>query len=151
MPGFDVKGAVASQRSLAQPVTGSIAATGCWRANRMRLSRGSMSGSGNPILDRTDEWFVPRFGPRRFRVFMGLLFLPYTAMVLCFTILGALLAPQVDWHRVVALIVVYALALGIAAHALDALGKGPAKPWGSVFRAHTLKAIATTALVAAYA
>lgn len=110
-----------------------------------------MSGSGNPILDRSEEWFVPRFGPRRFRVFVGLLFLPYTAMVLCFTVLGALLAPHPDWERVVALMVVYALALGIGAHALDALGNGPTKPWGSVFGPRTLKTIAAAALVAAYA
>ena len=31
---------------------------------------------------RMNEWFVPKFGPTRFRVFVGLLFLPYTGM--CF-------------------------------------------------------------------
>ncbi len=65
--------------------------------------------------DRTREWFVPRFGPRAFRVAVGLLFLPYTAMVLSFTVLGALLAPAVDWERVAALLVIYGLALGVGA------------------------------------
>ncbi len=101
--------------------------------------------------DRSEEWFVPRFGPRRFRVAVGLLFLPYTGMVLSFTVLGALLAPALDWERVLALAVVYALALGIAAHALDALGSRAAKPWGAAFRPATLKALAVVALAAAYA
>lgn len=106
---------------------------------------------GISSIDRTDEWFVPRFGPRRFRVFVGLLFLPYTAMVLCYTVLGALLAPRVDWERVGALLVIYALALGIAAHALDALGRGDAKPWGAVFAPRTLKILAAVSLVLSYA
>ena len=37
-------------------------------------------------LDRTTEWFVPRFGPPRFRAIVGLLFLPYTGMVLAYTV-----------------------------------------------------------------
>lgn len=99
--------------------------------------------------DRTEEWFVPRRGPPRFRVFIGLMFLPYTGMVLAFTVLGGMLAPVVDWERVAALLVIYALALGVGAHALDALGSAT-KPWGSVFSARSLKAIAAMALVAAY-
>lgn len=105
---------------------------------------------GRPA-DRTQEWFVPRFGPRVFRVAVGLLFLPYTGMVLSFTVLGALLAPHVDWERVAALLVIYGLALGIGAHALDALGGAAGKPWGKVFAPRTLKAIAAVSLVLAYA
>ncbi|HZQ61471.1 MAG TPA: hypothetical protein VFC24_09000 [Casimicrobiaceae bacterium] len=110
-----------------------------------------MTPPGERIIDRSDEWFVPRFGPRRFRVLVGLLFLPYTGMVLSFTALGALLAPVIDWERVAALLVIYALALGIGAHALDAIGKGAAKPWGSVFASRTLRWIAGVSLAAAYA
>lgn len=106
---------------------------------------------GISSIERTDEWFVPRFGPRRFRVFVGLLFLPYTGMVLCFTVLGALLAPAIDWERVGALLLIYSLALGMGAHALDALGRGEAKPWGAVFRPRTLKIIAAVSLLLAYA
>lgn len=104
-----------------------------------------------PLGDRSEEWFVPRFGPRRFRLAIGLLFLPYTGMVLAFTVLGALLAPAVDWERVAALLVIYALALGVAAHALDALGSRTVKPWGHAFKPATLKVVAAGALVAAYA
>src|ERR1700758_127875 len=53
-----------------------------------------------PVLDRTAEWFVLKFGPPRFRVFVGLLFLPYTAMVLAYAVIGAMLAPGIDWNRV---------------------------------------------------
>lgn len=101
--------------------------------------------------DRTEEWFVPRFGPRRFRVAVGLLFLPYTGMVLSFTVLGGLLAPVVDWERVLALLVIYALALGIGAHALDALGSKSIKPWGAAFSPAALRTVAIVSLVAAYA
>ncbi|MEP6655592.1 MAG: hypothetical protein ABJC33_00055 [Betaproteobacteria bacterium] len=92
---------------------------------------------------------MPKSGPRRFRVFIGLLFLPYTGMVLAFTVLGGMLAPAVDWERVGALLLIYALALGVGAHALDALGSAN-KPWGTVFSARSLKAIAAAALVASY-
>lgn len=105
---------------------------------------------GDLARDRTSEWFVPRFGPRRFRVAVGLLFLPYTGMVLAFTVLGALLAPRVDWERVAALLLVYGLALGVAAHALDALASRTAKPWGEVFSRRSLVAAALVSLLAAY-
>ena len=42
--------------------------------------------------DRRNEWFVPTIGPIKLRIFIGLLFLPYTGMVLAFTIIGATLA-----------------------------------------------------------
>src|SRR3982751_4621309 len=102
-------------------------------------------------MDRSGEWFVPRFGPPAFRVAIGLLFLPYTGMVLGFTVLGASLAPRIDWERVLALLAIYALALGIGAHALDALGTGARKPWGAVFRPAHLKLIAGATLASAYA
>lgn len=102
-------------------------------------------------MDRRSEWFVPSFGPERFRVAVGLLFLPYTGMVLSFTVIGSMLAPSIHWDRVVAIAVIYFLALGIGAHALDAVGSRDAKPWGEVFTRFQLCAIATASLVAAYA
>jgi hypothetical protein len=104
-----------------------------------------------PQRDRTNEWFVPRFGPQRFRVLVGLLFLPYTGMVLAFTVLGAMLADTVHWDRVGALLVIYFLALGIGAHALDAVGSKARKPWGAVFSRAQLVTLATLSIVAAYA
>jgi len=42
---------------------------------------------------RINEWYVPKFGPMKFRLFIGLLFLPYTGMCVSFVIMGALLSP----------------------------------------------------------
>ena len=101
--------------------------------------------------DRRTEWFVPSFGPARFRVAVGLLFLPYTAMVLSYTVIGSMLAPEIHWDRVVAIVLVYFLALGIGAHALDALGSRGVKPWGQVFSPRQLWTLAAVSVVAAYA
>ncbi|KQT13271.1 hypothetical protein [Ramlibacter sp. Leaf400] len=100
---------------------------------------------------RLNEWFVPSFGPLRFRVAMGLLFLPYTGMVLAFTVIGSMLAETVHWDRVAAIVVIYFLALGVAAHALDAVGSRGTKPWGSVFSRRQLWGVAAGSLVLAYA
>lgn len=85
------------------------------------------------VNDRRSEWFVPPIGPVKFRIFLGLLFLPYTGMVLAYTVIGATLAETVDLQRIGALAAAYFLALGIAAHALDALGSHGIKPWGTHF------------------
>ena len=100
---------------------------------------------------RLNEWFVPSFGPLRFRVAMGLLFLPYTGMVLAFTVIGSMLAETVHWDRVAAIVVIYFLGLGVAAHALDAVGSRGTKPWGSVFSRRQLWGVAAGSLVLAYA
>jgi hypothetical protein len=101
--------------------------------------------------DRRTEWFVPSFGPERFRLAMGLLFLPYTGMVLSYTVIGSMLAAEIHWDRVGAIVLIYFLALGIGAHALDAVGGRGAKPWGRVFSRTQLWTLAVTSLVAAYA
>ncbi len=100
--------------------------------------------------DRSTEWFVPAFGPVRFRVFIGLMFLPYTGMVLAYTLIGSMLAPEISWNRVLAILIIYFLALGIGAHALDAMGSKALKPWGRVFSGAELKLLAATSLIAAY-
>lgn len=87
----------------------------------------------NCSADRLSEWFVPKFGPSKVRTFVGLLFLPYTGMVLSFSVIGSTIATQVHWDRVVAIVVIYSLGLGVAAHGLDALGSKGIKPWGTVF------------------
>lgn len=101
--------------------------------------------------DRRGEWFVPTIGPLALRLFIGMLFLPYTGMVLSFTVMGSLLAEPIHWDRVAAIAVVYFLALGVGAHALDALGSKGIKPWGSIFSRPLLGAIAGLSIAAAYA
>ena len=71
--------------------------------------------------DRTSEWFVPKFGSKKFRISIGILFLPYTSIVTCFAALGAISGP-LQLERVAAICVIYILALGIGAHLLDAVG-----------------------------
>ena len=100
---------------------------------------------------RINEWFVPRFGPTRFRVFVGLLFLPYTGMCVSFTIIGSMLAGEIAWDRVGAIALIYALALGVSAHVADSLGSKKAKPWGTYFTKAQLLALMAGSLVAAYA
>ncbi len=100
--------------------------------------------------DRTAEWFVPKFGPARMRSFIGLLFLPYTGMVLSFSLIGAMLAQTVYWDRVAAILLIFFFGLGIGAHALDALGSKGAKPWGAVFSRLQLWLLAVASLAVAY-
>lgn len=104
----------------------------------------------NKAADRKSEWFVPKFGPAKFRTFVGLLFLPYTAMVLSFSIVGSMLADPIHWERMAAMVVIYFLGLGIGAHALDALGSKGVKPWGTVFSRRQLWILAVGSLVLAY-
>jgi hypothetical protein len=100
--------------------------------------------------DRKSEWFVPQFGPERFRSLVGLLFLPYTGMVLSFAVIGSMTAEPIHWDRVLAIAVIYFLGLGIGAHALDALGSRGVKPWGTVFSRPQLWLLAVGSLVLAY-
>lgn len=81
-------------------------------------------------LDRTSEWFVPKFGPRNFRVSVGILFLPYTGIVTCFAAWGSL-SGSFGAERLAAICAVYFLSVGVCAHCLDAVG-GKTKPWGEL-------------------
>ncbi len=78
--------------------------------------------------DRMSEWFVPKFGPRNFRLSVGILFLPYTGMVVSFAIWGSL-SVEFSLDRLVSIGLLYFFALGVSAHGLDALGSKK-KPWG---------------------
>jgi hypothetical protein len=80
--------------------------------------------------DRTSEWFVPKFGSKNFRISVGIMFLPYTSIVTCFAALGSLSGPF-EIERLIAISVMYFLAIGVAAHFLDAVG-GKTKPWGDL-------------------
>jgi hypothetical protein len=94
---------------------------------------------------RSREWFVPRFGSRRFRLLVGLSFYPYSLMNASYVLIGSLLASPVHYDRMVAMAVVYLLAVGVAAHALDAMG--PNKPWGDLLSRRQLGWLAVAGLV----
>lgn len=81
---------------------------------------------------RYSEWFVPKFGSRNFRLCCGILFLPYTGMVVSFAAWGSF-ATSFSVERLGAIGVLYFLALGVSAHCLDALGS-KSKPWGALPR-----------------
>ncbi len=98
--------------------------------------------------DRLSEWFVPKFGNRNFQLWIGILFLPYTGMVVSFAVWGSL-AVDFSLERLGAICLLYFLALGISAHCLDALGS-KAKPWGFLSKKKLLT-IAISALAGAFA
>jgi hypothetical protein len=91
--------------------------------------------------ERFTEWFVPKFGPRNFRLFCGILFLPYTGMVVSFAAWGSI-ASNFSVERLLAICVLYLLALGVSAHLLDAIS-GKSKPWGILSK----KKILTSSLI----
>lgn len=102
-------------------------------------------------IARLNEWFVPQFGPIKFRIFVGMLFLPYTGMCISFSIVGSLLSPTtIMWDRLVAIVIIYFAALGISAHAADNMGSKK-KPWGDLFSNLELLIMLVCGLVVAYA
>ncbi|HJU79946.1 MAG TPA: hypothetical protein VJ599_10335 [Nitrososphaeraceae archaeon] len=101
-------------------------------------------------IARLNEWYVPQFGPIRFRIFVGMLFLPYTGMCISFAIIGSLLSPStIAWDRVLAIIIIYFTALGISAHAADSMGSRT-KPWGNRFSSIELLIMVVGGLIVAY-
>jgi hypothetical protein len=104
----------------------------------------------NTENNRLNEWYVPKFGPRGFRIFAGMLFLPYTGMCISFAVLGSMLATHIVWDRVVAISAIYALGLGLAAHAADNLGSKTTKPWGNYFSNRQLWYMVLLGLIPAY-
>lgn len=80
--------------------------------------------------DRLSEWFVPKFGSQNFRLSIGILFLPYTGMVISFAVWGSL-SVEFSLDRLISICLLYFFAVGISAHCLDALGSKK-KPWGNI-------------------
>lgn len=99
---------------------------------------------------RINEWFVPRFGPLKFRAFIGMLFLPYTGMCISFTIIGSMLSESIAWDRVLSIFIIYFLALGVSAHAADNLGSKKVKPWGNFFSIFELRLMVIVGLSVSY-
>jgi hypothetical protein len=98
---------------------------------------------------RINEWYVPGFGPKKFRLLVGLSFYPYSLMNASYVLIGSLLAPSVHYDRMFGMALVYLLAVGVAAHALDAMG--PNKPWGEFLSRRQLLWLAVCGLVPALA
>lgn len=95
------------------------------------------------------EWYVPRIGPRKFRLLVGLSFYPYSLMNASYVVIGSLLATPVHYDRMAGMAVVYLLAVGVSAHSLDAMA--PNRPWGGFLSRRQLLFLAMSALVPACA
>lgn len=99
--------------------------------------------------NRLNEWFVPKFGPIQFRIAIGILFLPYTAMCISFVLWGSLVSPSIHWDRIVAIVLIYFFALGIGAHFADSIGSRK-RPWGVGIDKHVSWIIMLLSLSVAY-
>jgi len=66
-------------------------------------------------------------GPRGWRAWWTLLHPPYTAWHLAYVVIGACLAPTIELSRLLATVLAFFFAVGIAAHALDELHGRPLK------------------------
>ncbi|MBS3926925.1 MAG: hypothetical protein KGZ34_09605 [Nitrosarchaeum sp.] len=95
--------------------------------------------------DRLSEWFVPKFGSQNFRLSVGILFLPYTGMVVSFAIWGSL-SVEFSFDRIVSISLLYFFAIGISAHCLDALGSKK-KPLGKVSRSKLWSAVIISLII----
>lgn len=71
---------------------------------------------------------------------------PYTVWHLSYVLIGAALAPRIDWLLLGATVLAFFLAVGLAAHALDEL---TGRPLGTGIPAATLWAVAVGSLVGA--
>lgn len=81
---------------------------------------------------RLNEWFVPKFGPIKFRIVCGMLFLPYTGMCVSFVVWGVLLSGSFDIEKLIGIILVYFVSLGVSAHFADSIGSKKLSPWGRI-------------------
>lgn len=84
----------------------------------------------------------------RWAAWWTLLHPPYTGWHLSYVVLGAALAPRIDWTVLGATVLAFFLAVGLAAHALDEI-RG--RPLRTGISARTLWAVATASLAGAVA
>jgi hypothetical protein len=87
------------------------------------------------------SWYALERGG--WRDYVTLLHLPYTAWHLSYVVVGGCLAPVMRWERLGAVVVAFALALGIGAHALDEL-RG--RPLGTAIPDRVLVALAAVSI-----
>lgn len=79
--------------------------------------------AGDAPAEGRPAWYAARQG--RLRDWVTVLHLPYTGWHLSYVLVGAGLAPQVHIGRLVATLAAFALAVGVAAHALDEMRGRP--------------------------
>jgi hypothetical protein len=82
------------------------------------------------------------------RDYVTLLHPPYTAWHLSYVVIGAALAPELSWSRLLPALAAFFLAVGVGAHALDELN---GRPLRTGIARPVLVALAATSVVAAVA
>lgn len=95
---------------------------------------------------RHPAWYAT--GQGRWRDWLNLLHLPYTLWHLSYVAIGAGLAARVDGERLAGTLVAFALAVGVAAHALDELN---GRPLGTSIGSPALVSVAVFSIAAAAA
>ena len=83
------------------------------------------AGTGLAPARRQDRPAFYALRPGGWRDYVTLVHPPYTAWHLSYVVIGGCLAPVVVWERLGAVMAAFALAVGIAAHALDELRGRP--------------------------
>lgn len=91
-------------------------------------------------------WYVP--SPGRWSDWVSILHPPYTAWHLAYVLIGAGLAPAFSTSRLVATILAFGLAVGVAAHGFDELH---GRPLGTTIPSPLLAGVSVTALAGAIA
>jgi hypothetical protein len=86
-----------------------------------RTAGGVTTSAAAPVS--RPAWYALERGG--WRDYVTLLHPPYTAWHLAYVVLGGCLAPVVAWDRLGAVVVAFALAVGVGAHALDELNGRP--------------------------
>lgn len=91
-------------------------------------------------------WYAP--SPGRWRDWVSVLHLPYTAWHLSYVLVGAALAPALSVSRLLATLLAFALAVGVAAHGFDELH---GRPLGTTIAGPVLAAVSGLSLAGAVA
>jgi hypothetical protein len=91
-------------------------------------------------------WYAA--APGRWRDWVTVLHLPYTGWHLSYVLIGASLAPHLSVERLLATLIAFALAVGVAAHGLDEL-RG--RPLGTTIAGPVLAGVSVAALAGAIA
>src|ERR1700733_11306361 len=87
------------------------------------VAPGPSGPSARPAGENRPAFYAAR--PGGWRDWWTLLHPPYTAWHLAYVVIGASLAPHVDLTRLLATLLAFFFAVGIAAHALDELHGRP--------------------------
>lgn len=111
------------------------------------LSDAALTAESEPSVASMAPAFYARRGGR-WADFWTILHPPYTVWNMSFAVMGAALAPALDWRVLVLILAAFLAGTGIAAHALDELN---GRPLRTGFSDRALKGMAVLSLAASFA